>query len=269
MVISEDDCINALQQAAEQLGKSPSRGDYDMLQMKPAVTTIVRNLGGWNEAKKQAGLKTYRSRGSRIQPPPEDVDLPEDLDWYDMSCDQRWHYKNVEWNTKRTLLRRSRLRNWLTSLKERSNGCLECGEKNPYCLDFHHRKDEERLMSVSRMVPSGYGKDRISEEIENCDILCANCHRIHHAGPLSTNSRPRRYEHRSWILKFKAQSNGCCKCDMSNPHCLDFHHREGTQKSGTVSELVNYDLPKEDLKIEIEKCDILCANCHRIKHLAK
>jgi len=36
--------------------------------------------------------------------------LPEDVEWADLSQDQRWHYKNVEWNTERTLQRRAELR---------------------------------------------------------------------------------------------------------------------------------------------------------------
>ncbi len=268
MAITEQDCINALQHAAKKIGKSPSRGDYDTLKMTPAAATIIRNIGGWNEAKKLAGLTTYRSTGSRVKPQPEDVDLPDGLEWESLSVDQRWHYRNVEWNAERTRLRRARLRKWLIDFKAQSDGCLQCGEGNPHCLDFHHREGEERLMSVSRMVPSGYGKDTISEEIDNCDILCANCHRKHHAGPFSTASRPRRIENRYWVLGVKAQSSGCSKCDMTDPHCLDFHHRDETKKSGTVSELINCDVPKQELKVEIEKCEILCANCHRIEHRA-
>lgn len=55
--------------------------------------------------------------------------------------------------------------------------CMDCGNSYPSCvMDFDHRED--KLMDVGRLVGHGYSIKRILAEIEKCDIICANCHRI-------------------------------------------------------------------------------------------
>jgi len=54
---SEETCIAALEHAAERLGHSPTREEYDELGLTPSSTTIVNALG-WSEAKRCAGLET-------------------------------------------------------------------------------------------------------------------------------------------------------------------------------------------------------------------
>jgi hypothetical protein len=53
---------------------------------------------------------------------------------------------------------------------------------------------------------------------------------------------------------------GCSLCKESNPVCLHFHHLDPSKKSfgihgGSKRSLSNF-------RNEIEKCDILCSNCH-------
>ena len=60
-------------------------------------------------------------------------------------------------------------------------GCSRCPEKDPVCLDFHH-PDGEKEMGVSEAARRGWSIKRLLSEIEKCLILCANCHRKHHAG---------------------------------------------------------------------------------------
>lgn len=266
MATLEETCIKALKKAAEKLGKSPTKFEYEQLGLTPASATIIRNIGGWNTAKDLAKLETNPSRGSRIQPKPDDVNLPDELEWEELSVDQRWHYKNAEWNWKRTYQRRARHRRWIFDIKQASDGCSQCTEENPACLDFHHREDEDRIMPVNKLVPYGFGKERIREEIAKCDQLCANCHRKHHAGPYSTNTRQQRVELRYWVRRQKAESAGCKQCGENDPHCLDFHHLNTEEKKRSVSQLISYEISKEELQEEINKCEILCANCHRKEH---
>jgi len=266
MALSEKKCIEVLQEAAAMLGKSPTKPEYEQLGLTPASATIIRNIGGWNRAKEIAGLETNPSRGPRTQPIPDDVNLPNGLVWEELSVDQRWHYQNAKWNWVRTRQRRARHRRWLFGIKQESDGCSQCGESNPARLDFHHREDDDRFMPVNKLVPYGFGKERIQEGIDKRELLCANCHRKHHAGPFSTNTRQRRVELRYWLLKQKADSTGCKRCEEENPHCLDFHHLHKEEKTRSVSQLINYEVSKEELQKEINKCEILCANCHRIHH---
>jgi hypothetical protein len=61
------------------------------------------------------------------------------------------------------------------------------------------------------------------------------------------------------------KQNPCLKCGQTNILCLDFDHRQPNLKSFCISQAVNLVPSIKRLKDEIAKCDILCANCHRIK----
>jgi len=62
--------------------------------------------------------------------------------------------------------------------------CVECGESTPVCLDFHHRKPEEKAFLLSRAYRHGGGLATMKAEAAKCVLLCANCHRKVHAGLL-------------------------------------------------------------------------------------
>lgn len=285
-MVTEDECIHALREAAQLLGDSPTKAQYEELGLTPSASTILRQCGGWNEAKRLAGLATNYSRGSRVEPKPDGVDLPEGLAWDELSQDQRWHYRNRDWNTERSLQRRRRLRLWVNEQKQ-ERGCRECSEDDPECLDLHHQKTEEKAMTISTMITWGYGKERLQSEIEKCDVLCANCHRIEHyeisdgtewvnlPSPTfeqATNStadtgRPEDLRDRQqvWINEYK-RNRRCRDCDVANPACLDLHHTGDKPKRRSVSQLVADSCSWNELLREIQKCTVLCANCHRREH---
>jgi len=182
MKTTEEDCVASLQRAANHLGTSPSKAQYESLGWTPASATIIRVMGGWNTAKEIAGLETNPSTGPLTTPKPADVELPDDVMWEELSVDQRWHYRNVEWNSRRTRMRRTRLRAWTSHVKQ-TTGCAHCDETNPACLDFHHLNNEEKHMEVGQMVTYGYGKSHLKTEMAKCIVLCSNCHRKEHYEP--------------------------------------------------------------------------------------
>jgi hypothetical protein len=67
----------------------------------------------------------------------------------------------------------------------KSCGCAICGEKEPCCLDFHHLRDKEFVVSAGVDV----SKERLFDEIDKCVVLCANCHRKLHAGIISLEDK--------------------------------------------------------------------------------
>lgn len=70
---------------------------------------------------------------------------------------------------------------------------------------------------------------------------------------------------RKIVYDYKA-SHPCIKCGFSDFRALHFHHRDKTTKYKNISELMRGGHSESDLVLEMEKCDILCANCHNILH---
>lgn len=270
---TKDDCLRGLREAAEQLGESPTKAQYEALDITPASTTIRRLFGSWNDAKVQAGLETYAHRpkkGGSIQPKPADVSIPDDRNWSDLTPQQRWYYKNRQHRISRKDERRRELRDWFLSYKDTHCSCAECGESHPACLDFHH-VESEKTGNVSEMVNDGYSKTRILDEIAICIVLCANCHRhAHYETDAKSTPKPSESRHRGRrrrrVNAWKRASDGCEWCDESRPWCLDFHHT-GEKHEG-VAQMVSNSRPLDEIESELERCELLCANCHRKVHIA-
>lgn len=70
-------------------------------------------------------------------------------------------------------------------------------------------------------------------------------------------------ENRQRLGEFLADKS-CEDCGNNNKVVLDFDHREGEEKKGNIADLVNR-WCWDRLEGEIAKCDIVCANCHRIR----
>jgi len=174
---SRKDCINALKEANERTENSPTMKDYQKMNISPSIDTILKHFDTWNDAKQESGLTTYEQ--NNIDPKPDEVNLPDDKQWEELSPYQRYYYKNREEERQRTKERTKELKKWFKEYKKNFE-CKNCDEDHPACLDFHHtgEKDSGVTELVSRKNTS---KKRIKEEIEKCEVLCANCHRKLHA----------------------------------------------------------------------------------------
>lgn len=57
--------------------------------------------------------------------------------------------------------------------------CKKCGIDKSYLLEFHHRNPLEKEGELSDFS-KGYELDKFFQELNKCDLLCANCHREFH-----------------------------------------------------------------------------------------
>ncbi len=77
--------------------------------------------------------------------------------------------------------------------------------------------------------------------------------------------RRKRYveERREFVYKLKKKP--CIDCGkIYPPWVMDFDHREGTIKVSSIGGIHNGRLWSfKKIEEEIEKCDLVCANCHR------
>ncbi len=71
--------------------------------------------------------------------------------------------------------------------------------------------------------------------------------------------------HNEWFESLKSDKK-CLYCGEDHIATLVFHHRNPDDKTDEVSHLVAKHANKEKILKEIEKCDVLCSNCHSKLH---
>jgi len=80
-------------------------------------------------------------------------------------------------------------------------------------------------------------------------------------------TRKRRELPKKLFIETLKESAPCADCKQFFPAvCMDFDHLPGTHKIATIARMIghgNYSI--EELKSEVEKCQLVCANCHRIR----
>ncbi len=60
----------------------------------------------------------------------------------------------------------------------KSNPCLDCNQSYPhFVMDFDHVSGE-KILAISEMMQRAMPWNKIQEEIDKCELVCANCHRI-------------------------------------------------------------------------------------------
>jgi len=73
-------------------------------------------------------------------------------------------------------------------------------------------------------------------------------------------------ERRKWFNEYK-QTLKCSQCDENHPACLEFHHIDPKEKDFGIAEaLRQLNLGKDEILKEIDKCEVLCSNCHKKLH---
>ena len=66
---------------------------------------------------------------------------------------------------------------------------------------------------------------------------------------------------------FSLKSNiSCEKCGDGRIYVLDFHHIDSSQKKFNIGTEAWRQRNIDEIKKEIEKCVVLCSNCHREFH---
>src|SRR5436305_2390610 len=61
-------------------------------------------------------------------------------------------------------------------------GCIECGERNPHNLTFHHINPADKKFNVTSELGTR-SLDSIELEVEKCWIVCHSCHKLKYTFP--------------------------------------------------------------------------------------
>lgn len=82
--------------------------------------------------------------------------------------------KQDQLETNKRLRERNRLYIWEYLSR---NPCVRCKEADPIVLEFDHLESSTKVADVGTTVRRLWNIKKIQEEIDKCQILCANCHR--------------------------------------------------------------------------------------------
>ena len=75
----------------------------------------------------------------------------------------------------------------------------------------------------------------------------------------------RKTEIRKWFKEYKSKL-ACDVCGENHPACMDFHHINPKEKDTDVCRMVNRGYAIDRIIREIDRCQVLCSNCHKKKH---
>ncbi len=94
--------------------------------------------------------------------------------------ENEWYHSSEEHRKKRKIQTLERIReNKRKIINYFGGACKDCKQEyHPSVYDLHHRNPEEKDNNFKSMLHWSWSK--IEKEIEKCDLLCSNCHRIRH-----------------------------------------------------------------------------------------
>jgi hypothetical protein len=139
----------------------------------------------------------------------------------------------------------------------------------------------EEIKELVKLPKNGWHCLHCPERQSECDG-CGNKFSVLRTAGLDGNKRMFCYECIPFgqatlvTLKYKAHwkrvkrevGDACVCCGFSEDYGLQFHHRDPAQKEETVAYMLGVK-PWKEIKIELDKCAIVCANCHAGIHAGK
>lgn len=90
----------------------------------------------------------------------------------------RLHYRqNKAYYVTKAKMARDKLKELVKKLKIK---CNRCSQEHIATLQFHHKDSSKKDFTISTAVGQGWSAKKVITEISKCEVLCANCHMIHH-----------------------------------------------------------------------------------------
>ena len=97
-----------------------------------------------------------------------------------------------------------------------------------------------------------------------CRVKIHRAHYLENKAQYIKQARERKAE--LYRLYNETRNHPCIDCGHSFPvECMDLDHRPRTIKVDSVSRMLVRGLSRDAILKEIAKCDVVCANCHRIR----
>lgn len=134
--------------------------------------------------------------------------------------------------------------------------CKDCLRAKQRVYDLKRRqwaKDNRLCKNCKKRPDRGLGR------------LCDVCRPIHQKR--SNRATVDSIKKRKIRLDEMKMNTGCMDCGYNkHPQALEFDHLPGFDKLDGVANLVGRKIEWRTIEKEIEKCEVVCRNCHAIRH---
>lgn len=77
--------------------------------------------------------------------------------------------------------------------------------------------------------------------------------------------REKAHTEKSYYIAIKGGKCECCGYKFKSLASAEFHHKDNSTKTGNLSQMFGR-YSKERVEEEVNKCVILCSNCHKELH---
>lgn len=88
------------------------------------------------------------------------------------------YYENHAELIKHKVANRIKLHTLRLSYIKAKSGCIKCGEKDYVVLEFNHICGATKLFNIGKTKGKSKSWKTILKEVEKCEVLCANCHKL-------------------------------------------------------------------------------------------
>lgn len=126
----------------------------------------------------------------------------------------------------------------------------------------------KKLLSNTEFYKDRTKKDGLCTKCKSCNKKQRDTWRRAHPNKHHKQQSRQHQRTRKRNLKFIREyklNHGCSNCGYKESSvALDFHHINPTTKLNSISRLANDCYSLHKIKLEMKKCTILCANCHRV-----
>src|SRR6516165_1420885 len=128
-------------------------------------------------------------------------------------------------------------------------GCRRCKEVKEDSAFAYRDKKRGKRQTLCRECKALYNKKWYRQNIDT------------HKQAVAATSIVIRERNKRWLQNLKKDLQ-CIRCGESYPACLDLHHRDPAGKDMSLGSAISRGWSLARLQSELEKCDVLCANCH-------
>ncbi len=124
--------------------------------------------------------REYRERGETAFLPQQSGEKTREYLEKKRAWDRNYYQRHKIKRQAANYERRTRLYEYLRQIKAKAS-CAYCGEDHPAVLQFHHRDPSQKEFNIGEFVTRQLGgMEKLKNEIEKCDVVCANCHLKYH-----------------------------------------------------------------------------------------